>query len=322
MSDSEDLNEDEVLMIKQPLTPAPRRVTQSPFKRLTKTGSSLKLQNGSYPTRYSTRHGNNNNNNNSVTKNKNEKKKNLKNKKSQPIKKKKIISEIDCTESEVSFASEFPDDAISNVSSELYDESMRSSSPMSDVPSLRSEQASMVSVDSTYGTSEFSSFSSASKASRDYMYDFERLANVLDHIDGEVLKEQLKSCLMSKKPRNIKTLSSLLPASKFSGKTTHCFRCHSEYDEKHGCRTCIIRHPNSEVLLISEDGTNAVFQCERCACVFKLDNSLEYDEQTTDISNCGACYVGEHTSNSKSVDYLPNGVAKTCTEKGCAIFYV
>ena len=306
--------EEGVLLVKQPLTPAPRRVTTAPvFQRLTKIGASLKLQNGSYPMRYSSRKNNNNNNNVNKKNEKNAKKK---------LQHNKTIEH----DRNVSLASNFQDDSLSNVSSELYDENSppfsRSSTPFSDAPSIVSEQTSMLSVDSTYGTSEFSMFSSASKSSRDYMYDFERLTNVLDHIDGEVLKQQLKECLMSKKARTIKSLSSLLPANKFSGKTSHCFRCHGEYDQVHGNTTCVLRHPQDDVLLISEDGSSAVFQCERCACVFKLKDSLEYDEEKTDLVNCGACFVGQHTNNSKKVNYSPGGVAKTCNQNGCAIFYV
>lgn len=317
--------EQEVLLVKQPLTPAPRRVTEAPaFQRLSKLGASLKLQNGSYPMRYSSQKGGKNNNNNN---NNNSNNVNRKNEKNAMKKKQRNTNKTIEHERDVSLASDFQDDSMSNISSELYDEESsppfsRSSTPFSDAPSIVSEQTSMLSVDSTYGTSEFSMFSSASKSSRDYMYDFERLTNVLDHIDGEVLKQQLKECLMSKKARNIKSLSSLLPANKFTGNTSHCFRCHSEYDHVHGNPTCVLRHPQDDVLLISEDGSSAVFQCERCACVFKLNDSLEYDEEKTDLVNCGACYVGQHTNISKKVNYSPGGVAKTCNQNGCAIFYV
>jgi len=321
-------NKEMVRRAKQTLTPhLPRIPLPDGFKRMTRAGSSLKLQNGSYPTRYSMQKKNNaKNNNNNNNNNNNKTKKSCHNKN-------RTIEEI----SEVSLASDLNNtaDEFSNMgtlSSELYDPSSdkiadpfsRSSSPLSDTPSLRSEQNSMISVDSTYGTSEFSSFSTNnSKTNKgDSAYDFERLANVIDHIDGETLRQQIKACLMTKKPRYVKALSSLLPATKFTGKTTHCIRCHSEYDKKHGNPSCVIRHPNSEVVMISDDGKSALFQCESCNCVFKLDDSLEYDEHTTDIMNSGACFLGQHTDSTDGIKYRPEGVAKTCNDHGCAIFYV
>ena len=322
-------NQEMVRRAKQTLTPhLPRIPLPDGFKRNTRAGSSLKLQNGSYPTKYSmqkknnAKNSNNNNNNNSSSKNK----------KDNHTKNNRAIDVI----SEVSLASDFNNTAddfsnMGTLSSELYDPSSdkidpfsRSSSPLSDTPSLRSEQNSMISVDSTYGTSEFSSFSTSnSKAGqKDLTYDFERLANVIDHIDGETLRQQIKACLMTKKPRYTKALSSLLPANKFTGKTTHCVRCHSDYDKEHGNPSCVIRHPNSEVVIISDDGKGALFQCESCNCVFKLDDSLEYDENKTDIMNSGACFLGQHTDNTDGIDFHPDGVAKTCNDQGCAIFYV
>ena len=188
-------------------------------------------------------------------------------------------------------------------------------------------------LDSNYSTSEYASIRHSTLASnvtdflpderdKEMQLENERLATVLDNIDANILKEHLKKCLNSRKPSLATSLQTLLPKHKFTGQTSHCLRCHKDYDRRYGNKTCILRHPKRDVIMISEDDSSAVYQCERCTCVFKLQGVFTYSSKHVDVSQCGACYVGTHTDRPSDVQYKPSGFAKTCSEKGCAIFFV
>lgn len=282
-----------------------------------KHGPSLKLQNGSYPSSFR--------------------------RKSKDFDSKSVKEDdeddrllIKNNNNTLSVASEKSDTLSDNFDplSDKYDDPFsRTSSAMSNNSYSPKLSVASLTLDSNYSTSEYASIRHSTLASNDGVFEDdnddselrleqERLKAVLDNIDPRVLKEQLKKCLSSGKPSLTRSIGALLPKNKFTGKTTHCLRCHKEYDSRYGDKTCVLRHPRRDVLMISEDDNSAVFQCDRCTCVFKLDGVFEYNSRTVDIAQCGACYVGTHTDRPSDVGYQPEGFARTCSDKGCAIFFV
>lgn len=291
-----------------------------------KYGTSLKLQNGSKPVSFRKK----GNDNNKDTKDPNKYLQNVEEDDDD-------LSIKNYNNNTLSVASERSDTLSDNFDplSDKYDDPFsRTSSAMSNNSYSPKLSVASLTLDSNYSTSEYASIRHSTLASNDraafeddendeLRLERERLKTVLDNIDPRILKEQMKKCLTSGKPSLTNSLRTLLPKNKFTGQTSHCLRCHKDYDRRYGDKTCVLRHPRHDVIMISEDDKSAVFQCDRCTCVFKLEGVFEYDSRNVDIAHCGACYVGTHSDRPSDVEYDPNGFAKHCSEKGCdAIFFV
>ena len=196
---------------------------------------------------------------------------------------------------------------------------------LSSLDSISGDTSILSSIPSTM--CDVSSLDNASMCSNesidnDVMAEWARLKSVLNHIDSKYLVEYLKRRINSKDYSFILSLSMLLPKHKFTGETIHCVRCHEEYDEIHGDMSCVLRHPQEKVELISEDSHSALFQCINCCSVFKLEGTSEYSMKTTSVVQCGACFVGVHTYDVDEVNYQPEGDAERCADKGCVEFFV
>ena len=167
-----------------------------------------------------------------------------------------------------------------------------------------------------------SSICSNDSAESDFSVEHTRVSTLLDNIDPKRLHSYLKKKAKQKDRTAISALSILLPKNKFDVETTHCVRCHKEFDPKHGEKLCILFHRERDVTKISENETGADFGCERCGTVFRLEGRFEYKRKLNKKQFCGACFIGEHTFRKEDVNYEPEGLAKTCEDHGCIVFYV
>ncbi|XP_057303176.1 uncharacterized protein LOC130640674 [Hydractinia symbiolongicarpus] len=149
-----------------------------------------------------------------------------------------------------------------------------------------------------------------------------RLKTVLSNIDPKYLLDYLKRHVKHDDRSFVLYLSKLLPRTKFTGETTHCVRCHKEYDAIYGDQICVLPHKEHDVILISEDDVTAVYQCESCFSVFSLKGIFQYSRKTVTLDQCGACFIGKHSSDVNEVKYRPEGVAQTCADKGCIVYFV
>ena len=149
-----------------------------------------------------------------------------------------------------------------------------------------------------------------------------RLTTVLNNIDPKRLHNYLRRKLKQNDLATILALSSLLPKKKFKAETLHCARCHLEYDPKHGDRQCRLFHRDDDVMKISEDATGTDFGCEHCGTVFRVEGRWKYKQSLNRRHNCGPCFSGKHTVSTDDVMYEPEGIAKTCEDYGCIVFYV
>ena len=149
-----------------------------------------------------------------------------------------------------------------------------------------------------------------------------RLQSVLKAIDPQKLQSVLKHSLKKKRPETVLALATLLPKKKFTADTIHCVRCHQEYHPLYGRTTCTLYHPERGVHKMAENVLGADFLCQFCGINFRVQGGWDYTARTNLRQDCGYCYRGVHTPITEEVDYEPVGIAKSCEDKGCIVFYV
>lgn len=163
---------------------------------------------------------------------------------------------------------------------------------------------------------------SISTNDKDIEAELFRLQGVLKVIDPQKLHSVLQHSLKKKRPEVVLALAALLPKKKFTADTIHCVRCHQEYHPVYGNNVCNLYHSELSVRKTSEDSFGANFLCQLCGTEFRLNNAWEYTTRINIEQDCGYCYQGIHTPVTEEVDYEPVGVAKSCEDQGCIVFYV
>lgn len=188
--------------------------------------------------------------------------------------------------------------------------------------SSRSSYTTVSSLTKDLTSLDVTSISSVEDRGNELEIEQARLKTVLSNIDPKYLLDYLKRHVKHDDRSFVLNLSKLLPRTKFTGETTHCVRCHKEYDAIYGDQVCVLPHKEHDVILISEDDVTAVYQCESCFSVFSLKGIFQYSRKTVTVNQCGACFIGKHSPDVNEVKYRPEGVAQTCADKGCIVYFV
>jgi len=106
---------------------------------------------------------------------------------------------------------------------------------------------------------------------------------------------------------------------------SHCARCHKSYNPNSSSNAemrCLLPHPTNMVVALGRDANGTNFVCLCCRTEFKLPKMTFYEAGVNSMLT-GYCFVGQHTSNLKSIDYQDKGgAALSCEEAGCIEFFV
>lgn len=106
---------------------------------------------------------------------------------------------------------------------------------------------------------------------------------------------------------------------------SHCARCHKSFNPNSSSNAemrCLLPHPTNMVLALGRDANGTNFVCLCCRTEFKLPKMTFYEAGINSMLT-GYCFVGQHTSNLKSIDYQDKGgAALSCEEAGCIEFFV
>lgn len=106
---------------------------------------------------------------------------------------------------------------------------------------------------------------------------------------------------------------------------SHCARCHKSFNPNSSSNAemrCLLPHPTNMVVALGRDANGTNFVCLCCRTEFKLPKMTFYEAGVNSMLT-GYCFVGQHTSNLKSIDYQDKGgAALSCEEAGCIEFFV